>query len=208
MSPRPYQLGQRQSSADDTRQRVIAAAHALLLSEDAARRFSVEAIARRADVARMTVYNQFGSKTGLLEALFDYLAEAGGLPQRVGEAMSRSRPVDSLAGIVDAFCLFWASDRLAIRRLRALAVLDAALGESLYSRNERRKGLLRMVVQRMGVPEENATSRTLDQSVDLLFTLSNFETFDTLAGSERSAEETTRLLREMALAVVGADFED
>ncbi|HXU24560.1 MAG TPA: TetR/AcrR family transcriptional regulator [Tepidiformaceae bacterium] len=204
MSPRPYQLGQRQSNADDTRQRVIAAAHALLLSEDSARRFSVDAIARRADVARMTVYNQFGSKTGLLEALFDYLAEAGGLPERVGEALSRTKPVDSLAGIVDAFCLFWASDRLAIRRLRALAVLDAGLGESLYSRNERRKGLLRSIVQRIAAPASAAAGRTLDESVDLLFTLSNFETFDTLAGSTRSAEETTRLLREMALAVVGA----
>src|SRR6185437_9995366 len=143
---------------------------------------------------------------GLLEALFDYLAEAGGLPERVGEALSRTKPFDSLAGIVDAFCLFWASDRLAIRRLRALAVLDAGLGESLYSRNERRKGLLRSIVQRIAAPAaaSAAAGRTLDESVDLLFTLSNFETFDTLAGSTRSAEETTRLLREMALAVVGA----
>ena len=33
--------------------------------------FSIDAVARRADVVRMTVYYQFGARRGLLEALFD-----------------------------------------------------------------------------------------------------------------------------------------
>ena len=70
MSPRPYRLGQRQAAIDETRARVIAAARELLVSAEPGR-FSIDAVAQRADVSRATVYYQFGSKLGLLEALFD-----------------------------------------------------------------------------------------------------------------------------------------
>ncbi len=34
--------------------------------------FTIDTVARAADVSRMTIYNQFGSKAGLLEAIFDW----------------------------------------------------------------------------------------------------------------------------------------
>src|SRR5437588_67268 len=72
MSPRPYRLGQRQVAADETRSRIVKAAREQLEKEAS---FSLDAVARRADVARMTVYYQFGSRRGLLEALFDDLVD-------------------------------------------------------------------------------------------------------------------------------------
>src|ERR1700732_2517273 len=81
MSPRPYQLGQRQAASDQTRARILAAARALLMAPDGYSRFSIETVARQADVARMTVYHQFGSKLGLLEGLCDSLAASGGMEQ-------------------------------------------------------------------------------------------------------------------------------
>ena len=77
MSPRPYQLGKRQDQIDESRQRVINAARALLAEATSYTNFTVDAVAKRADVSRATVYYQFESKTGLLEALCDALAEAG-----------------------------------------------------------------------------------------------------------------------------------
>lgn len=77
--PRPYRLGQRQAATEQTRARILAAARDLLMSHDGYARFSIEAVARQADVARMTVYHQFGSKIGLLEALCDSLAASGGM---------------------------------------------------------------------------------------------------------------------------------
>src|SRR5712691_10076273 len=69
MSPRPYQLGQRKAASEQTRARILAAVRALLMAPDGYSRFSIETVARQADVARMTVYHQFGSKLGLLEGL-------------------------------------------------------------------------------------------------------------------------------------------
>jgi len=77
MSPRPYRLGQRQATTEQTRARILAAARELLMARDGFNGFSIDAVAREADVARMTVYYQFGSKIGLLEALTLLRARVG-----------------------------------------------------------------------------------------------------------------------------------
>ena len=74
MSPRPYRLGQRQVLAEQARERILTATRELLMTSNGFSGFSMEAVARQAFVARMTVYHQFGSKIGLLEALCDSLA--------------------------------------------------------------------------------------------------------------------------------------
>jgi AcrR family transcriptional regulator len=81
MSPRPYRLGQRQAATELTRASILNAARELLMSSNGYSHFSIDAVARQADVARMTVYHQFGSKIGLLEGLCDSLAASGGMEQ-------------------------------------------------------------------------------------------------------------------------------
>src|SRR5262245_56038612 len=107
-------------AVDRTRDRTVAAARALLASPDGARELTIDAVARRAGVARMTVYYQFGSKSGLLEALFDALAREG-LVERLRASFSHAEPFDALGAFIGAFVGFWSSDRLVIRRLRSLA---------------------------------------------------------------------------------------
>ena len=55
MSPRPYRMVQRQAAAEENRERILAAARSLLLAEDFSE-FTMEAVARKADVSRLTVY--------------------------------------------------------------------------------------------------------------------------------------------------------
>src|SRR5438034_7095657 len=97
MSPRPYRLGQRQVAADETRSRILNAARAQLETEVS---FSIDAVARRADVARMTVYYQFGSRRGLLEALFDDLAVRGGIPQLPSRSEEHTSELQSHSDLV------------------------------------------------------------------------------------------------------------
>src|SRR5205085_3865267 len=123
MCPRPYRLGQRQIATEQTRARILIAARELLLTSDAFSGFSIDAIARQADVARMTVYHQFGSKIGLLEGLCDSLAASGGMEQ-LASAFRQTEPLDTLREYLLVFSHFWEMDRLVMRRLRALAALD------------------------------------------------------------------------------------
>src|SRR5262249_60265649 len=115
MKARQYRLGQRQASVEQTRGRIIAAARDLLAAPDDLSGFTIDAIAAHAGVARMTVFNQFGSKRGLLEALFDDLAVRG-LVTRIRGALMQPEPQEALDAFVAAFGGFWTSDRLVIRR--------------------------------------------------------------------------------------------
>ena len=194
MSPRPYRLGQRQVAADETRARVLAAARDQLAKEAS---FSIDAVARRADVARMTVYYQFGSKRGLLEALFDLLAARGGL-QQLPDAFRQSDPKLALDRLVEIFARFWSSDRVVMRRLRAMAALDPELDQVLRDRVEGLRNGLRVIVSRL--PKGKAP---VAETVDLLFALTSFESFDLLAGPDRTPEEVGPLVKRAAAAIVG-----
>src|SRR3954454_5507287 len=138
MSPRPYQLGRRQADIDEGRRRILTAARDLLAEADHSATFTVDSVAKRADVARATVYYQFGSKSGLLEGLCDALAERGGLTE-LAQAFTATDPDDALRLLVRAFTRFWGADRLVMRRLRALAALDPDVAAWITARDDRRR---------------------------------------------------------------------
>lgn len=205
MSPRPYQLGQRKAASDQTRTRILAAARALLMASDGYSRFSIETVARQADVARMTVYHQFGSKLGLLEGLCDLLAASGGMEQIAG-VFRQPEPLAALNQYIEIFGRFWEVDRLVMRRLRALAALDPDFEQVIRARDEWRRMGVRAIMQQIiekQTPSPAVTSETFDELVAVLFTLTSFETFDTLAGTSRSLEEVAPIIQRLARAAIG-----
>ena len=202
MSPRPYRLGQRQATTEQTRARIITAARELLIASDGFSGFSIDAVARQADVARMTVYHQFGSKIGLLEALSDSLAAHGGM-EHLANAFRRPEPLDALDEYITVFSRFWDSDRLVTRRLRALAALDPDFEQVIRARDERRRQGLRVIVQRLVEKHGRPTPEAVEEVVNVLYTLIGFECSDTLAGSTRSIEEVTPIVRRLAHAALG-----
>ena len=204
MSPRPYRLGQRQASTDQTRARILSAARDLLMSSTGFSSFSIDAVARQAEVARMTVYHQFGSKIGLLEALFDSLASQGGMEQ-LASAFQQADPLAALDQYIQIFGRFWDSDRLVTRRIRGLAALDPDFEQAVHTRDEWRRRGLRVLVGRLAEQNGRPTSSTLDEVVDLLYTLIGFECFDTLAGPTRSPAEVTPLVQRLAHAALGME---
>lgn len=236
MSPRPYQLGQRQAATEQTRARIIQAARELLIAPDGFAKFSIETVARQADVARMTVYHQFGSKLGLLEALCDSLASSGGM-QQLANAFRQPDALEALNQYILTFGRFWDVDRLVMRRLRALAALDPDFEQLIHTRDEWGRKGLRVIAQRIieqqvssraeapceaatSCPEETeavadpggqqaaASSEVLDEMVDVLFTLVSFGTFDTLAGSVHSPQEVAPLVARLARAALNEIFAD
>jgi AcrR family transcriptional regulator len=202
MSPRPYRLGQRQATTEQTRARIIAAARELLVASNGFSGFSIDAVARQADVARMTVYYQFGSKIGLLEALSDSLAAHGGMEQ-LAAAFSRPDPLDALTEYIAVFSRFWNSDRLVTRRLRALAALDPDFEQVVRARDEWRRGGLRVIVRRLVEKYGRPAPAAFDETVDVLYTLIGFECFDTLAGSTRNLEEIAPVVQQLARSALG-----
>jgi AcrR family transcriptional regulator len=202
MSPRPYQLGKRQDQIDESRRRVIDAARSLLAEAGSYRAFTIDAVARKADVAKATIYYQFESKTGLLEAVCDALADAGGMSQ-LEAAFTNPDPMASLRVFVETFGRFWDADRPAMRRLRALAALDPEVANVISSRDARRRTGLKVLADRLA-ERPGTTSHAEPQDVArVLYALTSFETFDTLAGPGTALTDVTDAVVRLVEAVAG-----
>jgi AcrR family transcriptional regulator len=196
MTPRPYRMLRRQESADQSRLRIVKAARELLASPGDLR-FSVEEVARRARVARMTVYHHFGSFQGLLEALLDSLAVGGGM-NYLADAFRKKDPREALDQFISVFMGFWESDRPVLRKLGALAALDPALAAVLEERaGWRRKGS-RVLLERLAKQTGRPMPKDMNDAVDLLYLLTSFSTYDTLATSKRTSRQVTKLVQRLA----------
>jgi AcrR family transcriptional regulator len=203
MSPRPYQLGERKVAIEQTRARILEAARELLGSEAGLAGFTIEAVAAQAGVARMTVYYQFRSKGGLLEALFDALAARGGI-SRLRLAFQNPDPVDALNTLITLFGEFWASDRLVIRRIRALGAIDPEIGNALRARDARRRHAFEVLTDRLAKTRRRLPPKARRDLVNLLYTMTSFETFDTLAGERDMTDVTPTIQTVVRLVVTSA----
>lgn len=204
MTPRPYRTGQRQAAAtEQTRTKILTAAGELLTGDKGPGAFSMEAVARQAGVARMTVYYQFESRTGLLESLFDDLAARGGMGGVRDVFASAADARTALAKFIAVFAGFYSSARTALRRLRGLAVIDADLEETLRNRGERRRVGLRTLIDRLTA--ETGAETTPDERDELclmLFTLTSFETFDLLCDPGSNAEQAASRMERMVFVLL------
>jgi AcrR family transcriptional regulator len=203
--PRAYSLGRRQTAAAATRARIVAAARDLLADEDGPPTFTVETVARRAGVARMTVYHQFESKRAVLEALFDFLADRSLVPH-LRTAFVASSGKDALAALIAAFTAFWSNERIVLRRARALAILDPEVGASVRARDERRREQLREIAGRVSVESGESHASASSSVVDTLHMLTSFETFDVLMRDGRHADDVRDLVTRLAASLTGTAF--
>jgi len=195
-------MQRRRESTDENRQRILAAAREVLTSQPASARFSLEEVARRAGVARMTVYYQFGSLRGLLEALLDSLASAGGM-QHLAEAFRQADAGAAIDHFIAVFIGFWESDRLVLRGLGALTTLNPELAAVVEERSGWRRKGARILVERLLKQTGRPRRKEIEEAEDVLFLLTSFVTYDTLAGDNRTRDEVTTLVQRLARRTLG-----
>ncbi len=203
MTTRAYTLGKRQTAVNETRGQIIAAARDALGANTGEFSFKIDTIARAAGVARMTVYHNFASRAGLLEALFDDLAERGGISRRLPAAFAQPEPLAALNAFVEAYGHFWSTDRLLLRRLHAIAILDPEIGAGHRAREERRRTAARVILGRVADQYDQPIPVRIDEAVDVLYTLTAFETFDTLAGPARTPRDVIPLIQQLTRFALG-----
>lgn len=166
---------------------MIEAGRKLLTGGKGVPAYSIDAVAREAGVTRATVYNQFESKQGLLAAVFDAIAEEGGLFQ-LSQVLAESDPEKSLRRAVAIFAKFWTAHTQTMPKFTALGQLDPEAGAILGERVERRRKLLTGIVGRMTSIQAPA------DLVDVLFALTSAEFYRLLAVRGRSAKAIEELI--------------
>jgi AcrR family transcriptional regulator len=185
---RPYELGKRLEQIDQTRAAVLKAARAQL-EKGGMREFSMESLAKASGVTRQTVHNLFGTRSGVLETLFNQIARDGGMERMRDVMMSRDTKA-MLDGFIVVFANFWARNRLLLKRIHGIAAIDPEFGNAIDARNKRRQMAATRVVERIGDGVHGQKSET----IGCLVALTSFEFFDALAESLGTVEAAEQQL--------------
>jgi AcrR family transcriptional regulator len=189
--------GARARAAAATRAAVLQAARTVLGDPDP-EGWSMETVAAAAGVTRMTVYNQFGARSALIEAVLDEVVSRDGMDRLVG-ATHELPPTVALERALLTTCRFWRAERPLLRRLFATSYTEPALAELLDRREGWRREQLGALVGRIDARHGD------DQDLlDLLVVATSFPTYDRLSGNHRSPQEVAELVTRLVDALLHA----
>lgn len=189
-------------AAQSTRERILDAAKRLAASAGFAR-LTVEEVAAKADVSRLTVYNHFTSKAGLLEAV------AWSLFERADIDLVRRARMDpdvkvALRGFVAANAQFFASFGPQGRAVLAAAAHDPdlrAVVDATYVAG--RRAAITELVTRVEDAGHLRAGWSGDRAVASLMVLTSLDAFDSLVDRQGwAAADAGALLADMAVAAV------
>ena len=205
MAKRPYQQRLRAESAAETRERILDALYDRL-REAPAEPISVDEIARRARVARSTVYLVFGSRSGVFDALTDRLLVGAGL-DRIQEAVRHPDARETLRGGLAGGVDMYAAHHGVFRVLSAMAKLDPeGVGHALARSEVRRAEGMSWVAGRLAEQDALRPGITPERAADVIWLLASFEAYDSLAsGRGLSPSATAELLDETAVLALLSD---
>jgi AcrR family transcriptional regulator len=188
---RPYSLGKRLLQSDSKRARILAATRAQLESNGFLT-LTLEVLARESGVTRQTIYNLYGTKAGVVEALFDQIALDGGMDQ-MREVIRGTSPETILDAFVTVFTTFWNRHRLLIRRIHGIAAIDLEFGAVVEARNRRRQFAASRVIDRLNASHKFSPELKADHAATL-YALTSFEFFDALVEATGSPATASSLV--------------
>jgi AcrR family transcriptional regulator len=163
MGTRPY-AGSRRRGSPKSVDRVLEAAERLIRN-DAFHSATMEEIAAAAGVSRATVFNRFGSKLGMLQALFTRAMESPEA-EAIHEALAIEDPVAALEALIGAACATWETHGFIHEQLEAIVVLEPGASAPVEKHREEQRGDLQVLARRLaragrlrpGVGEARATA--------------------------------------------------
>ena len=168
----------RADTVEETRRKVLEAAREAILAGPTPA-VSMGDVARRAGVARSTLYSTYGSLAGLVGAVsvdaqmragFDRVLELFNLPD-AAEAMIRALPEGAH---------MYGSDYEMTRRVRVLARLDPEVMNGLVLGDQVRAGGMRYQADRLSDQGRLRPEVTPERAATLLWLLTSFDTYDGL----------------------------
>jgi AcrR family transcriptional regulator len=202
---RTYEQRIRAESAEATRARILDAFHDLL-RERPDGSISVDQVAKRARVARSTVYLAFGSRRGLFDALTERLLSGEGFQQILAATADPDARVSLRGGIAGGVTMY-AAEHEVLRVLDAMRTLDPAGAGEAIARDEaqRSQGMARLA-RRLGEQDLLRPGLTPERAAHVIWLFAGFEAFDTLAtGRGLTPAEVTAILTAAAEHALLAD---
>lgn len=150
-----------------------------MLADEPLPRLTLDAVAKRAGVARSTVYVQFGSRSELFEAVAERLLERIDFP-RLSAAVELPDPLQALRSALAESVRLYAAERNVVRALWSWAELDPDAGGAVEVLDGGRAEGTAHLVGRLadaGLLRRGVSRR---EASDVVYLLTSFDSFDTL----------------------------
>jgi AcrR family transcriptional regulator len=146
MAIRTYTASQRRGSPASV-ERVLEASERLI-REDAFHSATMDELAAAAGVSRATVFNRFGSKLGVLQALFTRCVESPEM-EAIREALELEDPVVALDAAIEASCAIWEAHGSIMEQLQAIVVLEPEAGAMVEQQKDEQRADLQGLTRRL-----------------------------------------------------------
>jgi len=191
---RKYEQRLRAEQAEQTRRRILDAVGAQLRAAPATP-VALDRVAQEARVARSTIYQLFGSRAGLFDAVAEDLWMRAGF-DRLVEAVGRPDAREHLRGALRAGVEVFAELRDVARALFSTAAVDRdTVGGAIGRIEENRAGGNAHLAARLADQDLLRPDVTVAEATNVLWLLSSFDAFDQLyTGRGLSVEETALTL--------------
>lgn len=180
---RPYDASRRREQALQTRQRVLDAAHLLFLRDGYAAT-TVATLAAEADVSAETVYKRFGSKAGLVRAIYERALAGEGpvpAPERSDEMSAQDLDASEVLHRWTRLSMEVAPQVSPIMLLaRAAATTDPVAQELLDEMNAQRLRRMEHNARRLRRRPGLRAGLTTAHIRDVMFTYTSAELYETL----------------------------
>lgn len=202
MAVRPYARARADEGTSATEQRVLGAAEELI-EQGEFHRASVTELARRAGVARATVFGRFGSKLGVLAALATRCA--GGPQMRdIRVALALDDPRAAVPAVVAASCALWERQGHILLTLKAVVELEPGAIALIDDQREDQRSSLTGLVRRLDTAGLLRGGVRSEQAIATLHMITSVESFVELrTHGGLSFDATVESLTALATSLLG-----
>jgi AcrR family transcriptional regulator len=155
--------------------RVLEAAERLI-ADDAFHTATMDELAAAAGVSRATVFNRFGSKLGVLQALFTRAME-GPEMEAIRAGLETENPVESLDAVIEASCAIWESEGYIHEQLQAIVVLEPDASALIDEQREIQRAEIQGLVRRLAKAGALRPGLGEARAAAIIHMLTSLETF-------------------------------
>ncbi len=124
-----------------------------LLAEGTFHASTIEEVAERAGVSRATLYQHFGSRLELIDAMCETF-DANPALIDLREAIDVANPPEALEGVISLSVAFWSSEDAVLSQLYGVAAVDPAAQALVDRQRHDRRYELERLVSRLGAIAE------------------------------------------------------
>jgi AcrR family transcriptional regulator len=188
--PRAYKQRRRAESTARTRARVMDAVRALL-ERGTFHESSVEEIARLAGVGRATLYQHFGSRLGLVDAICESFADNPSMAA-IQASPDVADPRKALVQAIGQAMRFWESEESLHRHLYGLAEIDESAADFVERQTTDRRSVVERIVGRLAEDGALRAGVSKAQARATLLVLTSFHTFEELRAAGLAPNEIER----------------